>query len=186
MTEQISPAAKPAHRRFLAVAALAVALGAGGVVAAQNFGPPGFGPRAMMMGGGGPMNMDPAQMAEMADRGVRHVAIEIDATPEQTDKLRAIARDLVKDLAPLRGARQQAAEKIRSLLTQPTVDKAAVEAFRAEQIGKMDSASKRVAQAVDDAADVLTAEQRQKLANRMPRPGQGPGFGMGGGGFGPR
>ena len=48
----------------------------------------------------------------------------------------------------------------------------AIEAFRAEQIAQVDAISKRVAQAVTDAASVLTVEQRRKIEERMrPRPG---------------
>jgi protein CpxP len=168
------PPANLRRRKWLIAAGVVGALGLGGAVAAQNFSPPGFGPGMMMMRHGGPMNMDPAAMADMADRGIRHLAIEIDATPEQTDKLRAVARDLVKDLAPLHGAREETATRARDLLTQTTVDKAAIEKLRAEQVAKMDAASKRIAQAIGDAAEILTPEQRRKLADRMPRPGAGP------------
>ena len=175
-TELNSPAApvNRGRRKWLAIAGLLGVVGASGVVAAQTYGPHGgFGP-GMMMRHGGPMTMDPATMADMADRGIRHMAIEVDATPEQTDKLRAIARDLVKDLAPLRTARQEAATRARALLTQDTIDKAAIETFRAEQIARMDAASRRVTKALGDAAEILTPEQRRKLADRMPRPGSGP------------
>jgi periplasmic protein CpxP/Spy len=166
---------RPSRRKWFALAGVAAALGTAGAVAAQGFGPPGGGfGHGMMMMRGGPMGLDPAALADRADRGVRHLAVEVDATPEQTEKLRAIARDLVKDLAPLRGARKEAAERFRALVTRDTVDKADIEAFRADQIAKMDAASKRIAQAIADAAQVLTAEQRRKLADRMPGPGAGP------------
>ncbi len=42
------------------------------------------------------------------------------------------------------------------------IDRAAIEAFRAEQLALADAASKRFAQAVGDAAEVLTPDQRQK------------------------
>ena len=163
--------ARPRRRKFLLIAGVAAALGLGGAAGAQGYGHR-FGPG--MMGRGGPMAMDPAAMADMADRGVRHMAIEIDATPEQQEKLRAIARDLVKDLAPLRTERQAAASRVRELLTQTTIDKAAIEKFRAEELAKVDAASKRVTQALGDAAEILTPEQRARLAERMPRPGAGP------------
>ena len=107
--------------------------------------------------------LSPAQIEDRVDRGIRHAAIELDATPEQQEKLRAIAKGAVKDLAAharegAGGARARAAE----LLTQPKVDRAAIEAFRAEQLALADAASKRFAQAVGDAAEVLTPEQRQK------------------------
>ena len=44
---------------------------------------------------------DPARIEDGADRGVRHLAIEIDATNEQQEKLRAIVKGAVKDLLHL-------------------------------------------------------------------------------------
>ena len=171
-----SPVRNP-RRKWLIGAGLVAALGIGGAVAAQSFDRPGFFHHGMMGRGGwggGSMNMDATDLANMADRGIRHAAVEIDATPDQQEKLRAIVRDLVKDVAPMREAREQAAERIRALLTQETVNKDEIEKFRAEQVGKMDDVSKRVTKAVDDAADVLTPAQRRKLVDRMPRPGAGP------------
>ena len=55
----------------------------------------------------------------------------------------------------------------RVLLTQPTVDRAAIEALRAEQMALADEASKRFAQAVGDVAEVLTPEQRRKIDERV-------------------
>ena len=53
------------------------------------------------------------------------------------------------------------------LLTQPTVDRSAIEALRAEQLSLADAASKRFAQALGDAAEVLTPEQRRKIDDRL-------------------
>jgi len=44
---------------------------------------------------------------------------------------------------------------------------AAIERLRAEQIGLAETASKRIAQALADAADVLSPEQRRKVADWM-------------------
>jgi Spy/CpxP family protein refolding chaperone len=60
-----------------------------------------------------------------------------------------------------------ARQRGRVLLTQPTVDRAAIEALRAEQLSLADAASKRFAQAVGDAAEALTPEQRRKLDERI-------------------
>jgi Spy/CpxP family protein refolding chaperone len=106
--------------------------------------------------------MSPAQIEERVDRGIRHAAIELDATLEQQDKLRAIAKAAVKDLLPMGEKARAARERAVELLIQPKVDRAALEAFRAEQMALADAASKRLAQAVGDAAEVLTPEQRQK------------------------
>jgi Spy/CpxP family protein refolding chaperone len=60
--------------------------------------------------------------------------------------------------------RADAHKRAHELLLQPTMDRAALEALRAEQIASADEASKKLVQFLADAADVLTPEQRAKLA----------------------
>ena len=150
-----------------------------------GFGSPGFGPggwHGRFMGG----PLDPKQIEDRADRMVRHVAIEIDATNEQQEKLRNVVRGAVRDILPMRERAQAARARARELLTQDKIDRAEIEKFRTDQAALADAFSKRVAQAVGDAAEILTPEQRRKIADRLPPPGHGPGFGPGGGpGFGP-
>jgi Spy/CpxP family protein refolding chaperone len=112
-----------------------------------------------------------------ADRMIRHLAIEIDATSEQQDKLRTIVQGAVKDLLPVREKFMAARNTARDLLTQQTIDRAAIEKLRADQIAIHDAASKRLVQAVADAADVLTADQRRRISTMLP-PRRGP-FGHG-------
>jgi periplasmic protein CpxP/Spy len=102
-----------------------------------------------------------------ADRAVRHLAIEIDATSEQQDKLRAIVHDAVKDLLPVREKIMAARATARDLLTRETVDRAALEKFRTDMLATHDAVSKRLVQAVADAAEVLTPEQRRKIADMV-------------------
>ena len=68
-----------------------------------------------------------AVMEFHADRVVRHLAVEIDASPQQQDKLRAIVGDAVKDLMPVRERLMAARATARDLLTRETVDRAAIE-----------------------------------------------------------
>jgi len=184
MSDQLSPTEKPApaprRRGVLFIAAIAVGAALAGAVAttaisASGFGPRhGFGPGFGMGHGFGPghwrqggiMNVDPAVIEDRADRAIRHLAIELDATPDQQEKLRGIAKAAVKDLAPMR-EKVQSAQRARALLTQQSIDRAAVEALRAEQIALADAASKRVTQALIDAAEVLTPEQRRKIDERL-------------------
>jgi Spy/CpxP family protein refolding chaperone len=167
MSEQSSPETPRRRRRWLPVAAIALAAAFTGAVATGaigQYGPPWghwHGPGFMR----GPMT--PAQIEDRVDRGIRHAAIELEATPEQQEKLRAIAKAAVKDLLPMREKAQTARARAAELLTGPKIDRAAIEAFRAEQMATAEAASKRFAQALADAAEVLTPEQRQKAHEWM-------------------
>ena len=143
---------------------------------------------------GGPMGamraaIEPLMVNTMIDHGIRHLAIEIDASADQQAKLIAIAQGAAKDLLPVREQVEAARERGRALLVQPNLDRAAIEAFRADEIALADQVSKRVAQAVGDMSEVLSPAQRTKImaladaarANGGPRGGGLPGPG----GFGP-
>jgi periplasmic protein CpxP/Spy len=123
-----------------------------------------------------------------ADRMIRHLAVEIDATNEQQDKLKAIVHATVKDVLPTREKMQAAHATARELLTQPTIDRAAIEKLRADQIATHEVVSKQLVQAVADAADALTPEQRRKIIDMLPPGAPGfdrgpPRWGSGWGGF---
>jgi Spy/CpxP family protein refolding chaperone len=156
-------------RRFLRRAGIAaliggLATGIGAKAWAQGGPGPGYGPhgRGAM---GGPL--DPAKMSQHIERRVKHFAVEIDATPEQTAKLVAIAKSAAQEVQPLRQKMQEARKRGMELLSAPTVDRAALERLRSEQIQAADAASKRLSQALADAADVLTPEQRKKAAEHL-------------------
>jgi Spy/CpxP family protein refolding chaperone len=102
----------------------------------------------------------------------KHMAIELDATQDQQVKLANIAKAAVADLRPLREKAQAARTQAVTLLTAPNIDRTAIERLRAEQVGLAETASKRIAQALADAADVLSPEQRRKVADWMAHRGQ--------------
>ena len=118
-------------------------------------------------GGRGPI--DPAQMDERIERMVKHLAVEIDATPEQQQKLAAIAKQAARDLAPLRGQAMQTRREALELFTAPQVDRAAIEKMRLAKLQHADAASRRITQALADAAELLTPEQRKKAAAHAAR-----------------
>jgi Spy/CpxP family protein refolding chaperone len=183
-TEPTNPAPATAPKSFwkrgrnlLLVSALVIGAGITGAVVtggvyAQGMGPGfgmGHGGPGMGFGPGGFRQLDPAQIETRADRMVRHLAVELDATNDQQEKLRTIARGAVKDLVPLRAKADAAREKARSLLVQPNLSRSDIEAFRTEQMALADTFTKRVAQALGDASEVLNADQRKKLGEIIER-----------------
>jgi Spy/CpxP family protein refolding chaperone len=155
-----APLGRRRFGRWLLVTTLFLTAAATGGIASRAIGQHAYGP--FMTG-----PLDPAQVEDRADRMTRHVAIEIDASNEQQEKLRAIVKGAVKDLLPIREKARLAREHAQTLLTGPSIDRAAIEQFRSEQMALADTASKRFAQALGDAAEVLTPEQRRKLHERV-------------------
>jgi Spy/CpxP family protein refolding chaperone len=113
------------------------------------------------------MPTDPAKMDQRVEHMINRLASKVDASAEQKDKLAVIAKSAAKDLAPLREKARAARKEAIGLLAAASVDRPALERLRAEQIQLADSGSKRLTQALADAADVLTPAQRTKLAERM-------------------
>ena len=110
--------------------------------------------------------MDPEAMGKRIDAMVQWMLADVDATPEQRSKISAIAKAAATELAPLRSQHHEARRKTVELLTQPTIDRAQIERVRIEQMQLGDTATRRMTQALLDAADVLTPEQRAKLATK--------------------
>ncbi len=158
------PARRRAWGRRIAFGALLVGLGLVAGQAINNvYGEPG------MFGHGwhhhGPF--DPRRMAERIDHRVDRVLTRINATQEQKDKVASIFRSATNDVTGLGVHPWEMRQKLIQLLSADKIDTAAVEALRAEQVSKFDSASKRMVQAMTEAAEVLTPEQRHDLAQRF-------------------
>jgi Spy/CpxP family protein refolding chaperone len=164
------PAQRPRRRSrtVLVSAALAIALVAGltGSMLSMAFGQ-GFAHFAWQRDGlfSGPLSQ--AQIDDRIDRMTKHMAIELDATSDQQAKIAAIAKAAVGDLRQMREQVQAARERGLTLLTAPTVDRSALERLRTEQMTLADTASKRIVAALADASDVLSPEQRRKVADRI-------------------
>jgi protein CpxP len=156
------------RRGMFLIALLAVALLAGlaGNMLSTAFGQ-GYGWQHFGMRDGGIFgaSLTPAQIDDRIDRMTKHMAIELDATSDQQVKLASIAKAAAGDLRALREKAQAARAQAVTLLTGPTIDRSAIERLRAEQIGLAETASKRIAQALADAAEVLSPQQRRQVAD---------------------
>lgn len=148
---------RPLWRALAAAALAAAAAGAG----ASLSGGAGLHPSAHA----GPMAMDPAAMDAHIDRMVAQLAA--DATPEQQARVAAIAKRAMADLRPLHEQRRQTYASAHALLMAPVVDRAALEQLRAAHVQQFDNGSRRIMEAVADAADVLTPAQRLRFAGHL-------------------
>ena len=133
----------------LAAAALVLAVAGGAAQMAQ----------AMPGGHGGPHGGG----MMMHGRLLQSVGASADQQTRIHDIMKA-ARDDVRKLHD--GAGDLRAQGVQ-LLAAPTIDARAVEALRVKRVALHDAVSKRMTQAMLDAAAVLTPEQRAKMAEQM-------------------
>ncbi len=142
-------------RRWLLAVALVAGVGAGEAMAGLHGG----------HGGARHHAMDPAKAAQHLEHMITRIAP--DATPEQKARLKEIGSAAFADLKPLRAELRETHKRVHELLMAPTVDRAALEALRAQQVQRFDAVSKRMTSAIADAAEVLTPEQRVRFAEHM-------------------
>ena len=167
---QRNPQTAPAFsRRWTAAAIGAAAIAVAGAALswhghARAHGP-GFGPHMR----GGWEQMDPEAMGKRIEAMTAYRLADIDATPEQKSRIDAIMKGAANDLSSLRGQGRELRRRSMELLAAPTIDRAQLETLRVQQMQMHESVSRRMLQAMADAAEVLTPEQRAKLAERMQR-----------------
>lgn len=143
------------------VAQTALAAPAGGPSPAMGPGwhgmPPGLPPG--MQGG---MLPGPGMHRGQA-RLLGHLLDLAQATPEQRSQIQQIMQAARRDLQGQREAGRTLRLQQQALLTQATVDAAAVESLRQQMLALHDLASKRITQALLEASGVLTPEQRRRI-----------------------
>jgi periplasmic protein CpxP/Spy len=167
--EPSTPRQEHPRRRFFRRAAVVtviagVATGIGIAAFAHGGGHGGW-HRGGFLGG----SLDPATLDQRVDRMLKHLYVEIDATDAQKQQLAPIVKAAARDLLPLRTRLRDGRRQAIGLLSQPQIDRAALEALRVDQLMLAEQASKRVTQALADVGDVLTVEQRTQLAERIGR-----------------
>ena len=153
------------RRRWLAGVAFAGAFVAGGVtlplVAASAQDAAQGGAMHHMMGHGH------GDMHAMAMTHVSKMLDQVGASADQKSRIEAI---LHAGFAPMAGLHADMAKThagLHAILTAPTIDRGALEQLRAAEIARLDEATRTMTKALADAAEVLTPEQRAKLATLM-------------------
>jgi len=155
------------RRRFWKRAGIAALLGAAltgvGAGVLAHGGPGRGGPG----GWHGMRDESPELRAKRVDLMIEHMLDGIDVSAEQKTRINAIVTATMNDMQPLRKQRTDARREAIEILTQPTIDRAKIEAFRAEKLKLAEAASQRVTQGIIDVAEVLTPEQRAALAEKF-------------------
>lgn len=121
------------------------------------------GPQAFMSGK--PLNVELA--SKFADKRMQHLLDEVKANDAQKAKASGIVKASLEKGAPLAEKLRDNHVQMRKLMSAASLDKVAIEALRAEQIKLTDEASKLATQTMQEVAEVLTPEQRAKLAEKM-------------------
>jgi periplasmic protein CpxP/Spy len=161
-TSPSAPSARRLFSRYTAVAFLAgaaLAAGVGGLARSEAMG----GWHHGMMDGA----HSAAEVSAHVDHMLKHFYVEVDATDAQKAQIGPLVKQAVSDLMPLHSQLQSAHSHAMQALEQPTVDRASLEAARAEHLQLADQASKRIVQLFGDVGDVLTPAQRQQLAEHL-------------------
>lgn len=116
---------------------------------------------------GGFSKMSDEEIEAKITRMVKHVAIEIDATTDQQEKITALVTAVAKDIKPLRDQMHAAGKEVHDILSADTIDRVALEKIRSERLAEADRVSKNLVNAVADVAEILTVEQRKVLDERI-------------------
>ena len=109
---------------------------------------------------------DAGEITSFVQHRIGHALSRVDATQEQRDKIDAIVKAAIPDVLAMHKDHAARREKALAIFKADTIDRAALEAMRAERLSAGDAASKRIVQAVADAAEVLKPEQRRQLAGK--------------------
>ena len=101
------------------------------------------------------------------ERRLDYMLEAVKATPEQSEKIKAIVGKARDDMRSTREGFLDARDQLVDILGAPTIDRAAAEKVRAERVQAIDNASKTMSTALLDAAEVLTPEQRKELVDHF-------------------
>lgn len=111
--------------------------------------------------------MTQAGMQAHIDGALAHIYRVTQATDAQKVVIEPIVRQAFTDMWPVHAQFAGAHQQLLTLLSQSTIDRAAIETLRVQEMQQVDQTSKRFLQMVADVGDALTPAQRQQLAERI-------------------
>ena len=160
MTDPLTANSVPTRRRprWLAGVALGAAFVLGGVTSAGlAVAAEGMAMHHLVIGGPGGMHGQPmAHLTKMLDA--------VGASPEQKSKIEGILHAGFAPMGGMHAEMEHTHAALHAIFAAPTIDRTALEQLRAAEVAKLDQSSRTMVAAMADAAEVLTPEQRAKLA----------------------
>jgi periplasmic protein CpxP/Spy len=120
-------------------------------------------------GCGRPDHRDPAQVAAFVTERLDDMLDDLDATPAQRTQLQAIKDRMLQRVQALRATRQATHQTLLAEWNAEKVDRAKVHALIDERAAEMKALAHEAADAIIEAHDALTPEQRAKVAKKAER-----------------
>lgn len=122
---------------------------------------------AIAQGHGGPGGFDGPGMMMGRGHGIERMLDSVNVSAAQRAQIRQIMQAAAADLKAIHASGRTLHQQSQALFTQPTIDANAAESLRQQMMTLHDQASRRMLQAMIDAGNVLSAEQRKALGDRM-------------------
>lgn len=120
-------------------------------------------------GCGRPDHRDPAQVAAFVTDRLDGLLDDIDATPAQRTQIQAIKDRMLQRVQALHATRQATHQTLLAEWSADQVDRAKVHALIDERGAEMKALAHEAADALIEAHDLLTPEQRAKVAKKAER-----------------
>ena len=112
---------------------------------------------------------DPARVAAFVTERVEDALDDLDATPAQREKILAVKDRLLAEGTKLRADREALHAELLAAWKAETVDRARLHAIVDQRIEALRALAHSAADGAADAHDVLTPEQRAKVAKKVER-----------------
>ncbi|MFH1808998.1 MAG: Spy/CpxP family protein refolding chaperone [Pseudomonadota bacterium] len=117
--------------------------------------------------GMGHRNVDPEDARAHMEFMVGRALSKVDATEDQKTQIQAILDEQLVKMLAMRGEHDSMREEMHALLTADTIDRQALERFRAQQLERAQAVSLEITDSVARVAEVLTPAQRRELVQWM-------------------